>query len=403
MAANISKEDFKNVICAMLLLIWWILLFSSYFIYPYWMKILARKKQLSHNYLSYEENDDLPSVAIMMPLHNEEKVLRKKLESIFRSNYDLTKIKVYLGLDNCSDNSLQIVQDFQNKYPDNILYIENERIGKPQMLNLLMQEFSHQEEISIFTDANVFLLKDTLYELVKYFKSEEIGLVDSRFVLSEDIVINEMESDYIGFEQALKYNEGVAWGTMQGPFGGCFAIRTQLYHPIPENFLVDDFFISMAVMLQARDAVTNPKARVIEEVYTNWNDEYQRKKRISVGNYQNLFYFIKKINKPFTKLTVSWFFHKVLRWTLPILFIPVLILSGLEIFVLKEPYCLFAITLSLILGVVVLLYFLQRLNLQNKTIERLSYFIYMNLALVQGFIVYLKGVKSNVWKPTRRE
>jgi hypothetical protein len=31
-----------------------------------------------------------------------------------------------------------------------------------------------------------------------------------------------------------------------------------------------------------------------------------------------------------------------------------------------------------------------------------GHFIYMNLALLKGFIHYKKGVKSNAWQPTKR-
>lgn len=385
----------------MLLWIWWILLISSYLFYPLWIKFLARNKSLNR-YSSYNSKSNLPRISILIPLHNEEQVLKRKLTSIFENDYEPTKIKVYLGLDNCTDNSLDIIKDFKKVYPDNIYYIESKRIGKPQMLNLLMEKFQPDTEITIFTDANVFLLQDTLFELVKYFKADEIGLVDSRFVLSEGLIVNELEGSYLDFEQRLKYNEGVAWGTMQGPFGGCFAIRTKLFQAIPNNFLVDDFFIGMNVMLQAYDSISNPKARVTEEIHTDWHDEYQRKKRIATGNFQNLSYFVKHIQKPFTKLNFSWTFHKILRWLLPVTFLPILIFNLIEIIVWGTSLIVFAITISLIISVVLLLYLLQRLNLQNKTIEQLSYFIYINLALVQGFIIYLKGVKSNVWKPTRR-
>ena len=27
----------------------------------------------------------------------------------------------------------------------------------------------------------------------------------------------------------------------------------------------------------------------------------------------------------------------------------------------------------------------------------------MNLALLKGFVIYMKGVESNVWQPTKRE
>ena len=386
----------------MLILIWWILLIVSYVIYPLIMKFLAQNELLT-KYSFFEKNDHLPFVQIVMAIHNEEKVLHQKLESIFNSQYPLEKFHVVIGLDNCTDSSLDIVKRFQQQYPENIQFQSTERLGKPEMLNLLMRENKKTSDITILTDANVMFKAGTLYELVKYFKDSQVGLVDSKFVLSSQIISHEEEKDYLNFEQQLKYYEGLVWGTMQGPFGACYAIRTSLFHPIPEKFLVDDFFIGMNVMIQGFHAILNPNALVMEEVHTNWKQEFKRKMRISSGNYQNLDFFAKVLFKPFTGLSITWFFHKVLRLLLPVAFLPILVIDLIAFLFWGYSLIPSLITLILILGVVFLHYILQRLNLHSRTIERLSYFIYINLALVQGFIFFIKGIQTNVWKPTQRK
>lgn len=386
----------------MLILIWWILLIVSYGIYPLIMKFLAQNELLT-KYSFFEKNDPLPFVQIVMAIHNEEKVLHQKLESIFNSQYPLEKFLVVIGLDNCTDTSLDIVKSYFQKYPENIQFQSTERLGKPEMLNLLMRENKKISDITILTDANVMFKAGTLYELVKYFKDSQVGLVDSKFVLSSQIISHEEEKDYLNFEQQLKYYEGLVWGTMQGPFGACYAIRTSLFHPIPDKFLVDDFFIGMNVMIQGFHAILNPKALVMEEVHTNWKQEFKRKMRISSGNYQNLDFFAKVLFKPFTGLSITWFFHKVLRWLLPVAFVPILVIDLIGFIFWGYSLIPSLITLILILGVVSLHYILQRLNLHSRTIERLSYFIYINLALVQGFIFFIKGIQTNVWKPTQRK
>jgi len=381
----------------------WVFFFlCSYILYPQLIALLAGKRKVLP-YKSYLDTEELPQVAVFMSLHNEEKVLARKLESILQSNYPKEKVSVYIGLDDCNDRSEQIVRDVKKLYPDNVHYISTERRGKPQMLNYLQEHFRPVETVSVFTDANVFFTPDTIFELVRYFKDDDIGLVDSRFQLSREIVSHELEGEYLNFEQTLKFNEGKKWGVMQGPFGGCFAIRTALYQPVPDNFLVDDFFISMCILRKGYKGILNPEAIVIEEVHTSWKDEFRRKSRISAGNFQNLSYFSDILIKPFTPLAFSWFFHKVVRWVLPILLLPVLLLGWVEMYLLNEPAWLPIITLILILGGASLLYILHKLNLQSRTIERLSYFIYINLAMLQGFIIYIKGIKSNVWKPTQRK
>jgi hypothetical protein len=43
-----------------------------------------------------------------------------------------------------------------------------------------------------------------------------------------------------------------------------------------------------------------------------------------------------------------------------------------------------------------------RLDWKLNIPQYLYHFIHMNFALLIGFIEYTKGVKSNVWQPTRR-
>ncbi|MCO5232959.1 MAG: glycosyltransferase [Chitinophagales bacterium] len=386
----------------MLVILWWILLVLSYLVYPLMMKKIGKRHRIS-KYSYYELFDDLPMVQIVMSVHNEEKILQAKLNSILSGNYPERNLTIVIGLDNCSDNSLQIVQEFEKQYPSRIYYFESDRVGKPNMLNILMEKRFVDAQITIFTDANVIFTPSTIYELVKYFKTLYIGLVDSKFVLSSDNISNENENLYLNYEQQLKFNEGIVWGTMQGPFGGCFAIRTKLFSPIPKNFLVDDFFIGMDVMRNGYASIMNPLATVIEEVHTDLQEEIRRKQRIAAGNFQNLKYFSPIFKKPFTALSVSWLLHKVLRWILPLLLIPFIGIDLILNIVWGYPFFLSLVTLILIIGLPLTQYVLQRLNLQNRTVERLNYFIFINFALCKGFYIYLKGIKSNVWKPTQRK
>src|SRR5690606_27118925 len=111
-----------------MMMIWWVLLVVSYVIYPLIMKFLD-KNQLLTKYSYFEINYQLPFVNIVMSIHNEEKVIAQKLESIFKSKYPIEKFHLIIGLDNCSDNSLEIVKLYHQKYPENIQFLSSERLG----------------------------------------------------------------------------------------------------------------------------------------------------------------------------------------------------------------------------------------------------------------------------------
>jgi cellulose synthase/poly-beta-1,6-N-acetylglucosamine synthase-like glycosyltransferase len=146
----------------------------------------------------------------------------------------------------------------------------------------------------------------------------EIGLVDSnmRNIGIKKDGISHQEKTYISAEVASKNAESLLWGTMMGPFGGCFALRKKLWEKIPSHFLVDDFFINMLVLQKGFKSINEPNAIVFEDVSNDLSDEFRRKIRISSGNFQNLFHY-KHLLFDFSWIAFSFFSHKVLRWLTP--------------------------------------------------------------------------------------
>ena len=59
-----------------------VFLLYSYLIYPFLLKYLLQKQQAP---TAYATNEALPALSIVIAAHNEEKVLREKLDSILQS------------------------------------------------------------------------------------------------------------------------------------------------------------------------------------------------------------------------------------------------------------------------------------------------------------------------------
>jgi cellulose synthase/poly-beta-1,6-N-acetylglucosamine synthase-like glycosyltransferase len=188
---------------------------------------------------------------------------------------------------------------------------------------------------------------------------------------------------------------------MMGPFGGCFAIRKELYTPVPKNFLVDDFYICMKIIQSGYKAINVLDAVVYEDVSNNLSDEFFRKVRIATGDFQNLYEFKRMLWPPFKGLGFSFMSHKVLRWITPIFivisYILALILSFNNLF-----YLIITICYSLVLLLPLIDYLLKKIKINNIFLRFVTHFFTMNLALLAGMFKAMKGVKSNVWKPTKR-
>ncbi|MEI7596945.1 MAG: glycosyltransferase [Bacteroidota bacterium] len=397
-------------------ILFWCSLFAilhSYLLYPIFIKIASffYINKLKTNEVSNAE----PKVSILLSLYNEETVIEEKILSILNSNYPLEKIEILIGSDCSTDNTNEIVNAFSSKHSNIQFYPYKERQGKPSVINQL---YNHSTgSILILTDANVIFDPNTIVEIVKPFNNEEIGLVDTRMINKGLLAngISHQESKYISLEINIKNHESNIWGTMMGPFGGCYAIRKSLYTQVPPNFLVDDFYINMHVLEKGYKAVNCLNAVVFEDVSNNLSEEFRRKTRIATGNFQNLIRFKHLLNglfgiktNPNLKsfgLAFSFFSHKVLRWIIPFFIILLFISNIAIIYFLKlnfNHYHIFLICLIISFFVPLTDILLKRININISIFRFLTHFYSMNIAMLIGFFRYIKGVESGIWQPTKR-
>lgn len=374
------------------------LLFHSYILYPFILFLLNYNKK--ENCLTYRLSDELPTISILMAAHNEESVIARKIESIFDTTYSLDKIEVLIGSDSSTDKTNDILIEKSKIHP-NLQFSIFERRGKANTINELVDKSTG--EIIISTDANVFLTPNTLFELVKHFKNDKIGLVDSRMkntgIQPQGISIQ--ESRYIGREVLIKNREGNIWGSMMGPLGGCFAIRRSVYSKVPANFIVDDFYICMRVLEQGKMAISSLHAAVYEDVSNQLKEEFRRKVRISIGNFQNLFRFKDLLWPPWKGRGFAFVSHKAIRWFGPMLII--LAFAANVFLAVKSSYYLIILGIFVVSFLLPLIDFmLKRINIHITFVRFITHFYGMNLALLVGFFKFMKGVKSNVWQPTQR-
>ena len=202
-------------------------------------------------------------------------------------------------------------------------------------------------------------------------------------------------------EMVIKYNEGRLWGTMMGAYGACMAMRRENFVQIPDHFAVEDFYLSLKILEKGQKGVVNLDAICYEDVPNQLSEEFRRKVRISSGNFQNLKAFRSLLFK-MNVLGFCFISHKVIRWMGPFLLLITLITN---IFLLSSGL-FYDLTLTLQLFLLILPitdFFLQKIHIHIITLRFVTHFYSMNLALLIGFLKYLKGVKTNVWEPTVRK
>lgn len=372
-------------------------IFHSYVFYPVLLRILSTFIRFQPS--RYGPDDSLPTIAVLMAAYNEESVIKEKLQSIENQNYPKEYIKIYLGSDASTDQTDAIIREFSAQQDIYFKRFET-RQGKPKIVNFLAGKA--MEDILVITDANVIFDNQTLFELVKTFRDNRIGLVDTRMVNKRHKAegISFQEKSYIAREVMVKYLESVTFGSMMGPFGGCFAVRNNLFEPIPSNYLVDDFYVNMKVFEKGKKAINSMHAKVYEEVSNNLGEEIRRKIRIAAGNFQNLVHF-RHLLKKCNGVSFCFMSHKVFRWFGPVFILAALISNAF----LLSGHVFYTITFLmqvLLLLIPFIDLILRKIHLHVILLRFITHFYSMNLALLIGLINYIRGVKTNVWQPTRR-
>ncbi len=347
---------------------------------------------------NFSENEELPNVSILIAAYNEENVIEKKILSVFNTTYPLSKIKVYVGSDASTDKTESIITSLQQTYHNLHLVKFEGRVGKIGIINHLQSLV--QDELLILTDANVMFNTQTIFELIKNFKSQGVGVVAANIIKESDNNegISFQEKKYLSIENKIKACESNAFKLLMGAEGGCYALRNNLFSKIPPNFIVDDFFITLEVLNKNKFAIFNTEAICIEDVSNDTDGEYKRKVRISSGNFQNLFYFKKNLIQFWKPLCFAFWSHKVLRWLTPFL----LILCFTCSFFLMGFYSgfVYLFVLQLFGFLVPLINHFFKFN--SRLLKFVSHFYLMNIALFEGFIKYTAGIKTNIWQPIKR-
>lgn len=377
----------------------WFIPVYTYGLYPLSLWLFAKKIQLSKN--NYNAVSHWPEVTIVFSVFNEESVIRRKLESIIRSHYPSEKIMVLIGSDYSTDATNAIIEEYATTYPNIRLVKKTSRQGKLKIINELISLTA--TKYLILTDANVFFEPDTIKALVYSLIEKKAAMACGNILKfsPHHQGISGQEVLYMNFENRLKYHESLNYGFIVGVEGGCYAIQKNWFVPVPDGFLMDDFFVTLDVISKKGLVLFEPEAVCYEDVNDEPLIEFKRKIRISLGNFRNLSYYKHMLFPIYKGFGFAFFSHKVLRWLTPfaivISFLISLILShDTPIFVVINwayaTLCLFPI----------LTICLEKIQLKLPVINFFGHFMLMNLALFIGFFKFLSASHESAWEPPKR-
>lgn len=373
------------------------LIIHPYTIYP--LSLVILNKCSRHKKMSYmEETKPYPRLSLLVAAYNEEKVITEKLANSISLDYPKEKLEIIVGSDGSTDRTNLIVQSYATTYSNVRLLAYNQREGKVNVINKSIPLCSG--EIVVLSDANALYNKKALKNIVRHFSLKHVGCVAGekriRSFNAQD-TIGKNEGLYWRLEAFIKKQESRA-KTVIGADGALYAIKRNLFKQLPKDTSVDDFLLSMFIVMQGYSIVYEPDAYSYEDAGNSLNDEFKRKVRIAAGNFYN-FRFLREIIN-FSLLSYMFISHKLLRWLSPYIF--GLLTLCLMINAINPYYFLLFILLLSSYIIAILGSLFEKILLENKLISLITHFYLTVFAQLIGFIKYHKGVQKAVWDTIRK-
>lgn len=343
----------------------------------------------------------LPTVSFIVAAYNEADCIEQKIANCLQQDYPMGKVEFLFITDGSTDDTVDRVL----RYPSIRSFHQPERKGKSAALNRAVR--GARNEILIFSDANTILNKEAIRHITRHYANPSVGGVagEKKILPHEDPhEVGDGEGLYWKYESFLKKSDS-AFYSVVGAAGELFSFRTSLYEELPDNVILDDFVSSLRVAQKGYRIRYEPDAYAMELPSFSLVDEQKRKVRIAAGGFQAigllspLLAFWK-----YPRLSYLYISHRVLRWTLsPLCMILAFISNGVLCFTVPDPFykILFALQCAFY-GTGILASLIPSLRDRSRLVKLASYFIFMNISVVQGFFRFLKGGQAATWEKARR-
>lgn len=376
-----------------------VILFYSYVGYGLLLYILVKCKRFLFPSKPLPTAEP-PAVTLLIAAYNEAGFMEQKIRNTLELDYPAGKLQVIIITDGSTDQTPDIVR----QYPAITLLHEQERNGKTAAINRAMAFVD--TPIVVFCDANTLLNKAAILNLVKHYNDPLTGGVagEKKVIAGEHEGAAGMEGVYWKYESTLKKLDADLY-TVVGAAGELFSVRTALFTPVEEDVVLDDFIISLRINMAGYRIAYAPDAYAMETPSFSITEEHKRKVRISAGGFQSIVKLKALLNVfRFPLLSFQYISHRVLRWTLCPLCLPLMLITNTAL-VLMGAGGWYTVFLAAQLAFYLLGatgYMLAARSIRIRIFYIPFYFLFMNVSIFEGFFRYIKGRQSAAWERSSR-
>ena len=257
-----------------------------------------------------------PTVSLLIVAHNEATRIAQRIQNLLTLDYPRDHLEILLASDGSTDGTPERARVHESAGVTVIAF--ETRRGKPAVLNDVVPKA--RGEIVVLADTRQKFETGTLRTLVGPFADPRVGAVSGELILNGDggeTRVGEGVGFYWHYEKFIRRNESCVDSTV-GATGAIYALRRELFEPIPEDTILDDVLIPMRVVRRGYRVLFEAGARAYDRPAATASEEFTRKVRTIAGNFQLFAHDCWLLNPFRNRLWLQTVSHKGLRLLSPL-------------------------------------------------------------------------------------
>lgn len=241
-----------------------------------------------HPYLDIDVAD-WPTVTVLIPAHNEEKVIQTILNTLLDVDYPKDRLTIIPINDRSTDKTGEMIDEIAKQYPDIVKPLHRDSGAEGKAAALKAGSESVDSEILLVFDADYIPGKGLVKQLAAPFFDPEIGAAMGRVVpvnVNENVLTRFLDLERSGGYQVDQQARMNLFLVPQygGTVGG---VRTSALASVggwDENSLAEDTDITYRLLLAGWKTAYQNRSECYEEVPETWPTRINQLKRWTRGH-----------------------------------------------------------------------------------------------------------------------
>lgn len=354
--------------------------------YPAWIRVWARFRPRPVG-----SGPSTPTVTAILCVHDAETHVAGKLRNLLTLDYPEALLDVVVVCDGCTDRTADACRAVGST---RVTVLEfSQRRGKAACLNDAVA--AARGDVLLMVDVRQCIEPDALRALLRCLADPAVGAVGGELRFEDPAAGFAASVDaYWRYEKAIRQAESDC-GSVVGVSGALYAMRGELFVPLPLGTVLDDVLVPMQVVRKGRRVVFEPGARAWDHASGSAAAERVRKVRTLAGNLQLVQLAPWLVNPLQNPIWFRFVCHKMLRLVAP--WAMLLMLGAAGVLATRHPFYL----ACLIAAVLVVLLVAAAPGMPRLAswwpVKMLVAFVHMNLYSAQASVAFVRRRTLHLW------